>query len=135
MQNRINKAVEKPATTDGALMRAGRSRAYKAGSHDCSAWGRPCCSLMSSCGGLCGGFFQLNFVILQMRLKRSSAESGHDDVDISRLANPGKIKDANLAMVDRYDDFLRSFNDCGLGLCLVIIRHGDRLFGDPAARR
>ena len=61
--------------------------------------GRQCCWLMS-CGGLDGGFLQRKFVIFANVLQAVVGRIGHDDVDISRTANSGKIKDANLAMVD-----------------------------------
>ena len=55
----------------------------------------------------------------------------HDDVDFSRLANPGKIDDPNLALVEWHNHFLDTFDDGGLELRFVKVGHRDRLIRDP----
>jgi hypothetical protein len=82
--------------------------------------------------GLYAGFFQLNFVISTNAPQVIVGGIRHEDVDVSRLANSGKINDAHLATVHWNNHFLRTFNDCGLELCFVIIRYGNRFICDSA---
>jgi hypothetical protein len=56
----------------------------------------------------------------------------HDDVDVSRFANSGKVNHADLALIDRSNHSLRTFYNGSLKLCLVEIRDGDCLLCDPA---
>ena len=56
----------------------------------------------------------------------------HEDIDLSRFANSGKVNHADLTVVDRNNHSLRTFNNGSLELCLVEIRDGDCLLCDPA---
>src|SRR5438132_181019 len=50
----------------------------------------------------------------------------NDGVDGFRTANPSKIRDTDLALIDRNDHFLGSVNYCAFELCLVEVCNSDR---------
>src|SRR5215831_9959111 len=87
---------------------------------------------MISFGSLCAGFLQLNFVVSANPPQVVVGVVRHDDIDVSRFANSGKVKHANLTVIDRNNYSLRTFNNGRLELCLVEICDGDCLLCDPA---
>ena len=72
-------------------------------------------------------------MFLQIRLKRSLAQSV-TTISMSRGSLTfGKVNHTDLAVIDRNDHSLRKFNNGGLELCLIEIRDRDCLLRDPAA--